>query len=156
MSEIIQLKQSSIISANKSEMVGMVNRYLEEIAFSGGEPLKDLVLCRKYMFVLEELEKGLKDFAMNELKTYDNNETELSESLLKQVETGVKYDFSGSTAWVAQKKVVDEATAKLKEIEAFAKACKEKTTVVDPSTGEILDYFPPTKTSSTTIRVTLK
>lgn len=156
MSEIIQLKQSSIISANKSEMVGMVNRYLEEIAFSGGEPLKDLVLCRKYMFVLEELEKGLKDFAMNELKTYDNNEANISDVTLKEVDTPAKYDYSASSAWVVQKKVVDEATARLKEIETFAKACKEKTTIVDPNTGEVLDYFPPTKTSSTTIRVTLK
>jgi hypothetical protein len=156
MSEIVQLKQSSILSANKAEMVGMVNRYLEEVAFSGGEPLKDLVLCRKYIFVLEELEKGLKGFAINELNTFDNKETELADSVLKEVESGVKYDFSASDAWVSQKKVVDEANAKLKEIEAFAKACKEKTTIVDPSTGEVLDYFPPTKSSSTTIRVTLK
>lgn len=156
MSGIIKLNQNSIVSANKSEMIGMVNSYLEEIAFNGGEPLKDLVLCRKYLFILDEIEKGLKGFAMNELKNFDNSETELSDSVLKEVETGVKYDFSASSAWVSQKKVVDEATAKLKEIESFAKACKGKTTIVDPETGETFDYFPPTKSSSTTIRVTLK
>lgn len=156
MSELVQLKQSPIASANKSEMIGMVNRYLEELAFNGGEPLKDLALCRKYIFLLEELEKGLKSYAMTELKQYDNDEAELADTTLKAVETGVKYDFSASTAWVAQKQEVDKATAKLKDIEAFAKACKGLTTIVDDQTGEVTEFYPPVKTSSTTIRVTLK
>jgi hypothetical protein len=156
MSELVQLKQSPIASANKAEMVGMVNCYLEEIAFNGGEPLKDLALCRKYIFLLEELEKGLKSYAMNELSQFDNSEAELSDTTLKVVESGVKYDFSASSAWVAQKKKVDESNARLKEIETFAKACKGLTTIVDEETGETTEYYPPVKTSSTSIRVTLK
>jgi hypothetical protein len=156
MSEIAQLKQSPIFSATKAESIGMVNSYLEDLAFNGGDPLKDLVLCRKYIFLLEEIEKGLKGFAMSELEKFDNNETELLSSTLKAVETGIKFDFTASSAWVAQKEAVDKATAKLKEIEAFAKACKEKTTVVDSETGEALDYFPPSKSSSTSIRFTYK
>lgn len=156
MSEIAQLKQSPIFSATKAESIGMVNGYLEDLAFNGGDPLKDLVLCRKYIFVLEEIEKGLKGFAMSELEKFDNNETDLLSSTLKAVESGVKYDFSGSSAWVAQKAVVDKATAKLKEIETFAKACKEKTIVVDSESGEIHEYFPPSKSSSTSIRFTFK
>lgn len=156
MSEIAQLKESSIFSATKAESIGMVNSYLEDLAFNGGDPLKDLVLCRKYIFVLEEIEKGLKGFVVPELEKFDNSEAELLNSTIKIVESGVKYDFSASTAWVAQKAIVDKATAKLKEIEAFAKACKEKTTVVDSDSGEINEYFPPSKTSSTSIRFTYK
>lgn len=156
MSEIAQLKESSIFSATKAESIGMVNSYLEDLAFNGGDPLKDLVLCRKYIFVLEEIEKGLKGFVVPELEKFDNSEADLLNSTIKIVESGVKYDFSASTAWVAQKAIVDKATAKLKEIEAFAKACKEKTTVVDSDSGEINEYFPPSKTSSTSIRFTYK
>jgi hypothetical protein len=155
MNELATLKSSTIVSANKEDMTNIVSRYLEDMAYNGGEPLKDLALCRKYIFLLEELEKGLKDFAITELETYDRNETDVLGTTVKAVEAGVKYDFSETQAWAKQKVLVDTESKKLKEIEAFAKSCKSKTTTVNQETGEMLEYYPPVKTSSTSIRVTL-
>ena len=93
---------------------------------------------------------------MSELKSHDGSEAEMYDSVLKEVESGVKYDFSATSAWVAQKKKVEEEACKLKEIEAFIKGCKAKTTIVDDQTGEVSEYFPASKTSSTSIRITLK
>jgi hypothetical protein len=155
MSELATLKKSTIVSADKREMTNIVSQYLEDMAYNGGEPLKDLALCRKYIFLLEELEKGLKDFAITELETYDRNETDVLGTTVKAVEAGVKYDFSATQAWAKQKVLVDTESKKLKEIEAFVKTLKSKTTVVDEETGETIEYFPPAKTSSTSIRVTL-
>jgi hypothetical protein len=155
MNELATLKKSTIVSADKEQMTNIVSQYLEDIAYNGGEPLKDLALCRKYIFLLEELEKGLKDFAITELETYDRNETDVLGTTVKAVEAGVKYDFSETQAWAKQKVIVDTESKRLKEIEAFAKSCKSKTTTVNQDTGEILDYYPPVKTSSTSIKVTL-
>lgn len=155
MNELATLKTSTIVSANKEEMTNIVSRYLEDMAYDGGEPLKDLALCRKYIFLLEELEKGLKDFAIKELETYDRNETDVLGTTVKAVDAGVKYDFSESKAWAEQKARVDAESKRLKDIEAFAKTLKSKTTLVDEETGETMEYFPPVKTSSTSIRVTL-
>ena len=155
MSELATLKKSTIVSADKREMTNIVSQYLEDMAYNGGEPLKDLALCRKYIFLLEELEKGLKDFAIKELETYDRNETDVLGTTVKAVEGGVRWDFSESSAWASQKARVDAETKRLKDIEAFAKTLKSKTTVVDEETGEAVEYFPPSKTSSTSIRVTL-
>lgn len=155
MSELATLKKSTIVSADKREMTNIVSQYLEDMAYNGGEPLKDLALCRKYIFLLEELEKGLKDFAIKELETYDRNETDVLGTTVKAVEGGVRWDFSESSAWASQKARVDAETKRLKDIEAFAKTLKSKTTVVDEETGEAVEYFPPAKTSSTSIRVTL-
>ena len=105
--------------------------------------------------MLEELEKGLKDFAIKELEAYDRNETDVLGTTVKSVEAGVKWDFSESKAWAEQKSRVDAEAKKLKEIEAFAKSIKSKTTTVNQETGEMLEYYPPVKTSSTSIRVTL-
>ncbi len=136
-------------------MTNIVSQYLEDMAYNGGEPLKDLALCRKYIFLLEELEKGLKDFAITELESYERNETDVLGTTVKAVDAGVKYDFSATQAWAKQKVLVDTESKKLKEIEAFVKTLKSKTTVVDEETGEAVEYFPPAKTSSTSIRVTL-
>jgi hypothetical protein len=155
MSELASLKKSTIVSADKREMTNIVSQYLEDMAYNGGEPLKDLALCRKYIFLLEELEKGLKDFAIKELETYDRNETDVLGTTVKAVEGGVRWDFSESSAWASQKARVDAETKRLKDIEAFAKTLKSKTTLVDEETGEAVEYFPPAKSSSTSIRVTL-
>jgi hypothetical protein len=155
MNELAQLKKSTIVSADKEQITNIVSQYLEDMAYNGGEPLKDLALCRKYIFLLEELEKGLKDFAITELESYERNETDVLGTTVKAVEAGVKYDFSETQAWAKQKVIVDTESKRLKEIEAFAKSCKSKTTTVNQDTGEISDYYPPVKTSSTSIRVTL-
>jgi len=156
MNEISKIQQSELISAGKAEMSSMVNLYLENIAFNGGTPIKDLILIRKFLYVLGEMDKGISSYAMSELKDYDNSEVEMFGSNLKEVESGVKYDFSATSAWVAQKKKVEDETTKLKEIETFIKGCKSKTNIVDDTTGEIFEYFPASKTSSSSIRVTLK
>jgi len=155
MNEISKFKTSPIISADKSGLSNMVSSYLEELAFNGGEPLNDLALCRKYIFLLEELEKGIKDYVIKELEKQDNSEALIMGANMKIVETGVKYDYSASKPWVEQKAKIDEETKKLKDIEGIAKSLKSKMTVVDEITGETHEYFPPSKSSSTSIRVTL-
>jgi hypothetical protein len=155
MNELATLKKSTIVSADKREMTNIVSQYLEDMAYNGGEPLKDLALCRKYIFLLEELEKGLKDFAITELETFDRNEADVLGTTVKAVEAGVKWDYSASKAWSEQKAKVDAESKRLKDIEAFVKSVKSKTTVVDEETGEAMEYYPPVKSSSTSIRVTI-
>ena len=156
MNEIAKFKTSPIVSADKQALSDMVSSYLKELAFNGGEPLNDLALCRKYIFLLEELEKGIKDYVIKELEKEDNSESTILGTTMKIVETGVKYDYSASKPWAEQKSKVDEESKKLKDIEGLAKSLKGKMVMVDEGTGETFEYFPPAKTSSTSIRVTIQ
>lgn len=156
MNEIAKFKTSPIVSADKQALSNMVSSYLKELAFNGGEPLNDLALCRKYIFLLEELEKGIKDYVIKELEKEDNSESTILGTTMKIVETGVKYDYSASKPWAEQKSKVDEESKKLKDIEGLAKSLKGKMVMVDEETGETFEYFPPAKTSSTSIRVTIQ
>jgi len=156
MNELALLKTNPIVSADKEGLSAMVSSYIQELAFNGGEPLNDLAICRKYIFVLEELEKALKDYAISELSNFDKQEAEILGASLKVVETGVRNDYSATPSWVTQKEVIDLETKKLKDIEAMAKSLKGKLVVVDEETGETKEFFPPYKTSTTSIRVTIK
>lgn len=156
MNEIAKFKTSPIVSADKQALSEMVSSYLKELAFNGGEPLNDLALCRKYMFLLEELEKGIKEYVIKELEKQDNSEAVVLGTNMKVVETGVKYDYSASKPWAEQKFKLDDESKKLKDIEALAKSLKGKMIMVDEVTGETFEYFPPAKTSSTSIRVTIQ
>jgi len=156
MNEISKFKSSPIVEADKQALSEMVSSYLKELAFNGGEPLSDLALCRKYIFLLEELEKGIKDYVIKELEKEDNSEALILGTSMKIVESGVKYDYSASKPWLEQKAKIDEETKKLKDIEGIAKSLKSKMTVVDEVTGETYEYFPPSKSSSTSIRVSIQ
>lgn len=156
MNELATLKQSGILTASKDELSTMVSSYIKELAINGGEPMNDLALCRKYIYLLEELEKELKPYGINELNQYDKQEADLLGVTMKVVEAGVKNDFSSTTSWVAQKAIVDAENVKLKEIETLAKGTKGTLIVVDPETGETHNIYPPVKTSTTSIRITFK
>lgn len=156
MNELAELKKTIIVESNKEQMINIVSSYLESLAFDGGEPLNDLALCRKYIFLLQEIEKGLIPYAINELSKFDRKESSVNNVDLKVVEAGAKSDYSNSIAWVKQKAVVEKENDKLKQIESFAKGLRERAQLLDEETGELVEYFPPTRTSSTTVRATIK
>lgn len=156
MNELATLKQSGILTASKDELSSMVSSYIKELAINGGEPMNDLALCRKYIYLLEELAEELKPYGINELNQYDKQEAELLGVTMKVVESGVRNDFTSTEAWVSQKAIVDAQTAKLKEIEALAKGAKGMLIIVDHETGETHTIYPPAKTSTTSIRITFK
>lgn len=156
MNELAELRKSAVAELNKEGMTNVVSSYLEGIAFNGGEPLNDLALCRKYIFLLQEIEKGLIPYAINELSAYDRKEFSVNSVDLKVVEVGSKSDYSNSISWVKQKAILDKENDKLKQIESFAKGLRERAQLLDEETGELVEYFPPIKTSSTTVRATIK
>lgn len=105
--------------------------------------------------MLDEVEKGIKQYVMNELDTFERNEVERHSSTVKVVESAPKYDYSESSIWEKQKAIVDKETEKLKDIEKFLKSLKEKKSMLDEETGEVVECYPPSRSSSSTLRVTL-
>lgn len=156
MNELSVLKKQAISSSTKEEIANSVSAYLEDIAFNGGNVLDDLAVCRKFIFLLQEMEKGLIPFAITDLGNYDKNETNVNNVDLKVVESGSRYDYTANSAWVKQKAVLDAEADKLKGIESFSKGLRESAKLLDEETGELIEYYPPVKSSSTTIRATLK
>jgi len=94
MNEIAKFKSSPIVTADKQALSEMVNSYLKELAFNGGEPLNDLALCRKYIYLLEELEKGIKDYVIKELKKDMLAMEEELSAFKKNKEAGTKYVYN--------------------------------------------------------------
>lgn len=73
-------------------------------------------------------------------------------------EVGTKYDYSGC-GHVKYNELVQKMNtlqSEIKEVEAFLKAVKSETTLVDNETGEVYTIFPPVKTSTSSIKVTIK
>lgn len=74
-------------------------------------------------------------------------------------EVGVKYDYSvcGSAELDAIYRQQEQIAAKIKELETYHKGLPSSgIQVLNPSTGEVETHYPPAKTSTTSVAVTLK
>ena len=152
MQELTLIKENPVVLSNKEGITGMVDNYIKDIAFNGGDVVRDWAICQKYSILIDTMKDGLKPYVIKELEFCDKQETHTLGAELKVVTSGTKYDYTQSEIWVDQKKRVDAETNRLKDIEAFLKSLNKPTTVVDEETGETITHFPPVKTSSETIR----
>jgi len=152
---VIDAPLAKILDANRESMLEVVSSHIKDVGLNGGNVIEELIAIRKMTFMLDEVEKGIKQYVMNELDTFERNEVERHSSTVKVVESAPKYDYSESSIWEKQKAIVDKETEKLKDIEKFLKSLKEKKSMLDEETGEVVECYPPSRSSSSTLRVTL-
>jgi hypothetical protein len=114
---------------------------------SAEEVIKQLTGLKRYKAILlDEAEKHGKSF------NYQTAKIDISE-------VGVKYDYSGCGNSILEKlyedkSLIDEA---IKSIETYHKGLPSAgLQVVNPETGEVETHYPPSKSSTTSVAVTLK
>jgi hypothetical protein len=84
---------------------------------------------------------------------------EFNGSKMEIKETGVKYDYSkcGDSNWQLLEDQISELKDKQKAVEAHLKVLPaEGIEIISNETGEVIKVYPPSKTSTTSIAVTLK
>ncbi len=138
-----------------------VSYYVDQVVKSiqdGEQNPLDVHLSRVKM---EKILKGIndnpdiQDAVMKEFEKYGERIVEYKGALLQQQEAGVKYDFSGCGDPVMDEylRQLDDLKLKMKEREKFLKNIPVSG-IVDPETGSFI--YPPSKSSKTTIKTTLK
>jgi len=111
------------------------------------EVVKQLTSMPAYKaIVLDDAEKHGKSFQ------YHNAKVDIRE-------VGVKYDFSGCGNNELEQLYleVESITERIKQLETYHKGLPTSgIQVLNPSTGEVETHYPPAKTSTTSVAVTLK
>ncbi len=99
-----------------------------------------------------------KDYVLTEGMKHGKS-FEFNGSKMEIKETGVKYDYSncGDQEWSAIEVEINRRKELQKEREKFLKSVPaEGIEIVSNETGEVIKVYPPSKTSTTSIAVTLK
>lgn len=99
-----------------------------------------------------------KDYVLTEGMKHGKS-FEFNGSKMEIKETGVKYDYSncGDQEWSAIEVEINRRKELQKEREKFLKSVPaEGVEIVNNETGEVIKVYPPFKTSTTSIAVTLK
>lgn len=100
--------------------------------------------------------KEVVDATINACEKYGTSGANYNGANLCVAEVGVKYNYStcNDPEWNELSKQKADLEAKLKARETFLRGIPGKQTILNEETGEVSTIYPPTKTSSTTVKVT--
>lgn len=132
-----------------------ITSFASEIVEKSTDPIKQLAVVAKVQHLCKELELGFKKVCLSEIQNFEGQKTFVQGVELSQAEVGTKYDYSSSPIWNELESQIVELKSKQKEHEDFLKALKSKTQILTDD-GEVIELFPPAKSSSTSIKLTIK
>lgn len=119
----------------------------------------------KIMIELKRLEKQIdhvkataSKLAADEAAKFGQKSFDFHGAKVELAELGIKhtYDNCNYPPLDRANEKAKEASELVKASEAWLKSIKGKTEFIDPETGEVCEVFPPIKTSTTGIKITLK
>ena len=138
-----------------------IKRYVDQVVGEIKNGVMNPLLAHLYIKSMEKSLEGIsaqiKEDVINEAYKYEKS-FDFHGARIEQAELGTKYDFTNcnDVVWNDLNKKITELTEKKKEREAMLKTVKDTMTLVDESTGETWKVNPAIKTSTTSIKVTIK
>lgn len=121
------------------------------------DPIEAYAMITRYERAIAEIKDNprVREIMLKEIAKYGSRGATIGELVITQAEAGVKYDYSGCGCSEYEEMVQQRAAldADIKEIEKCLKAMPVSG-MADPKSGEM--WYPPVKSSKTTIKVTTK
>jgi hypothetical protein len=143
-----------ILELNKKEIAQMAENFMANA--DSINTVKLAAQLAKFTLLSSEMDKHLKEHLFVDLRQNKDGKLSAFGVDFSEMEGGVKYDYSETESWCKLQFEIDRLKDKQKEVEAFCKALKSKTTTLDEESGELADYYPPSKSSTTTIKKIIK
>jgi len=143
-----------ILDLNKKEIAQMAESFMANA--DSINTVKLAAQLAKFQLLASEMDKHIKEHLFVDLRQNKDSKLSAYGVDFSEMEGGVKYDYSETESWCKLQFEIDRLKEKQKELEAFCKALKSKTSTLDEITGELIDFYPPSKTSTTTIKKVIK
>jgi hypothetical protein len=146
----------SVLPSTPEQLNSFAVKLKSEIENGQIDPLQLRVVKAYLDKVFEKVKPTLDEYARTEAEKHGKNFT-YSGASVELAEVGTKYDFTNCNdqEWVELKEAAEKAANKLKERETFLKAIKEPTPIVSKE-GEVITLNPPIKTSTSSIKISIK
>lgn len=150
----------SLFDANKQQRQTIIDNIVQSVV----DGIVDVRSVHYSLKVMEEITKKImasseyKSALMDEMSKWEKS-FEFKSSRFDRRETGVKYDWKSTCDPQAIRLIneIDSLEIELKQRTDFLKTVpKSGLLITDPETGETVQIFPPNKTSTETVAVTLK
>lgn len=144
----------------KEERTTVVHEIFQELLQGRVDPLQLHIRMKSIEEVLKQLTgmPAYKAIVLDAAEKYGKSFT-AHNAKIDIREVGVKYDYSmcGNAELAELYKQQEHISARIKDLETYHKALPTSgVQVLNPSTGEVETHYPPAKTSTTSVAVTLK
>jgi hypothetical protein len=143
-----------ILDLNKKEIAQMAESFMANA--DSINTVKLAAQLAKFQLLASEMDKHIKEHLFVDLRQNKDSKLSAYGVDFSEMEGGVKYDYSETESWCKLQFEIDRLKDKQKEIEAFCKALKSKVSILDEETGELAEFYPPSKSSTTTIKKVIK
>jgi hypothetical protein len=143
-----------ILDLSKKEIAQMAESFMANA--DSINTVKLAAQLAKFQLLASEMDKHIKEHLFVDLRQNKDSKLSAFGVDFSEMEGGVKYDYSETESWCKLQFEIDRLKEKQKEIEAFCKALKSKVSILDEETGELADFYPPSKSSTTTIKKVIK
>ena len=123
-------------------------------------PLEIKVRLSAMKAIIDEIEKSeeYKQAVLSEAEKYHKEELrDLYNSCVQIKEVGTKYDYSACNhpQYNSISVKIEKLTSKRKSFEKYLQSLTNEEEYIDPKTGEICTIYPPSKTSTTSVVITI-
>lgn len=160
MTEIIKSNLLTLFDTTKQERQEFVNDVLARLDEGNLDPLRVHLQVKSMESIIEGLTKSetYKSFVLDAAQKHGGKTFEFGNAQIQVKETGTKYDYSqcGDVVYAKLEKEAAEINEKLKARQKFLQSITGFLPVLDEETGQIYNCFPPSKSSTTSVSVTLK
>lgn len=158
--KLINKDSLSVFETTKEERKEITEQYISKLLDGEIDPIHVHLQIKHMEAFIKSIttDERYKDLVLSEADKYGKSFDRFNAGFAIK-ETGVKYDFSGcgDSEWERLNSELEAAKERLKEREKFLKTIPAKgMEVLNNETGEVDELFPPTKTSTTIVTVTLK
>lgn len=158
MEQSLELGFADVISANKKQLKGIASTMIAKASEGEIDPVEAFSASRKGIDFFKQMEEGLRPLVEKDLKLEKGQDYKHNSVLFEGAVTKTEYDYEAcrDPKWNDLSKQIKDLTEQKKERETFLKTIKEKLTTVDEESGEVIEIYPPVKSESFGIKVTLK
>ena len=155
-----EIKGLTVFPTTKTGIKSYAEAALNEILDGYVNPLEIKVRLTAMKAVIDEIEKSeeYKDAVLAEAQRYHKDELmNLYDANICIKENGVKYDYSGCNhpQYNSITEEIERLTARRKSFEKYLQTVDGETDYINPETGEICKIYPPLRTSTTGIAITI-
>lgn len=144
---------------SKAEIQTQCDAIITEINDGGSiNPLKVATIMKALEMAMKLIKDGISRSVLDEAEKYEGKTFDFFGHSLSIRESGVKYDYTECNDPYMNDyvKEMNSLKEKIKARETFLKAAKDGATIVDERTGDVVEIYPPSKSSTTSVAINLK
>ena len=142
---------------SKIQALQFAQQIIEEVQSGNVDALDVHIRCKALILSLNQVIQSIEITTLAEAEKHGKS-FDFKNAKIEVKELGSKWHFDKSNDskyfWIKSK--LEKWDTERKDREVFLKSLKSKTSILDEETGELIEVFPPYKTSKTGITVTLK